>query len=125
MGRVYLVDIKKLALVLLLALFPLNIYAAQKVDINYPNSPTIYNKTLTLANTEYSQALPAGCTKFTVQCRTAYDVKLAFVSGESGTNYLTIKTDYWYWEDGILGTTRILYLQSAQAGVVVEIVVWY
>ena len=99
-------------------------FAIEEVDINYPKIPVIYNKTLTSANTEYSQTLPARTNKITVQCRTAYDVKLSFTVSESGTTYLTIKSGAVYWEDSIKGTNRILYMQSTQAGVVVEIVCW-
>lgn len=101
------------------------LYAIEKVKIDYPNTPIIYNTTMTLANTEYSQALPAGCSKFTAQCRSSYSVKLSFVSGESGTTYYTIKEDTWYWEDEIEGTRRILYFQCATAGQFFEIIAWY
>jgi len=100
-------------------------YAGQKVEVEYPNNPIVYNKTLTSANTEYSQALPSGCNKIMVQCRTAYDVKITYTSTESGTTYYTIKANTWYWDDGVLGTTRTLYMQSATAGVVLEILAWY
>ncbi|MBM4240565.1 MAG: hypothetical protein FJ150_02665 [Euryarchaeota archaeon] len=101
-----------------------NIYAEQVIDIKYAITPVIYNVTLTNANTEYSQALPANTTKITIQCRTYYDIKLAFTSGESGTKYITIKAGDTYWEDNIKGTGRTLYMQSAQAGVITEIIVW-
>ena len=100
-------------------------FCEQKVKIDYPNTPIIYNKTLTLADTEYLQALPAGITKIMVQCRTSYDIKIAYTSGESGTTYFTIKAEHTYWDDEISGTKQTLYIQSSQAGVVVEILCWY
>lgn len=87
-------------------------------------TPTIYNKTLTSANKEYEQALPSKTKKFTVQCRTAYDVKLAFTDGESGTTYVTIKANTNYYEDNVLASNVTLYMQSTQAGVVMEIIPW-
>lgn len=87
-------------------------------------TPTIYNVTLTDADTEYSQELPSDTKKYTVQCRTAFDVKLAFTEGESGTTYATIKANTNYYEDGILAESLTLYVQSAQAGVVVEVIAW-
>jgi len=87
-------------------------------------TPTIYNVTLTSADTEYKQALPSKTKKFTVQCRTASDVKLAFTEGESGTNYVTIKANTNYYEDNVLAESLTLYMQSTQAGVVVEIIAW-
>jgi len=87
-------------------------------------TPTIYNVTMTLANTEYSQALPANTRKFLIKCRTSFAIKLAFVSGQSGTNYITIPADQAYWEDHILVSNLTLYFQCATAGQVAEIIVW-
>jgi hypothetical protein len=91
--------------------------------------PVIYNLTLDDANTEYFQELPAGLRKFSIQCRdTTVDIKLAFVEGESGTNFLTVLGNSAYNEDLIyspLGFTTTLYVQSeSTARPVVEIVAW-
>lgn len=88
-------------------------------------SPTIYNKTMTSANTEYSQELPAGTRKFLIKCRTAFDIKLAFVASASGTTYVTIPADKALLVDNLsLSGTRILYFQCATAAKVAEILVW-
>ena len=97
--------------------------SVDNVQVINATSPTIYNLTLTDANTEYSQALPANTTKYVVQCRTDDDVKMSFTSGESGTKYLTIHGGQSYWED-LVKISPTLYFQSATAGVVVEIVAW-
>lgn len=89
-----------------------------------PDTPTIYNITMTLADTEYSQALPTNCRKFTCKCRGEYNVKLAFVSGASGTTYLTIPSTQNYWEDHMVLEATTLYFQCATAGQVFEIVAW-
>jgi len=91
--------------------------------------PVIYNLTLSSANTEFSQVLPAGIRKFSIQCRdTSVDIKLAFVEGESGTNFLTVLGNSAYNEDLIHapgGFTLTLYVQSTStASPVVEIVAW-
>jgi len=87
-------------------------------------TPTVINKTLTTKNTEYDQALPESTKKFTLQARTAVDVKLAFEDGESGTTYLTIKSGSSYSEEGIDLRSKTLRLQSGDDGVVVEIIAW-
>jgi hypothetical protein len=102
-----------------------SVSAADQTKLIYPATPVIYNKTLTSANTEYSQALPGGCKKIMVQCRTAYDVKITYTALASGTTYYTLKSGTWYWDDFVDGTAKTLYMQSAQAGVVVEVMVWY
>lgn len=92
--------------------------------------PVIYNVTLTSADTEYSQALSADMRYFSVQCRTAFDVRYAFVTGKVATPtapYATIKSGNWYnspekLQLDIDGET--IYLASAEAGVIVEIVAW-
>jgi hypothetical protein len=89
-------------------------------------SPTILNKTLTNADTEYDQALPADTKKFTMQCRTTYDVRFAFETGKVATPtapYATMKASNPYTEENLEASITI-YLASAQAGVVVEIVCW-
>lgn len=85
--------------------------------------PTIFNKTMTLADTEYSYQLPEDTVKFELKCRTDFDVKLSFTSGESGTNYFTIPSGQSYWEDEV-ETTKTLYFQCADAGKILEIKSW-
>lgn len=85
----------------------------------------IYNTTLTDADTEYPLTLPSNVVSFTVQARQFNEVKLAFVSGESGTTYWTIKAGSSYpgsHSPGGEPATLILYMQSAVAGTVVEVV---
>jgi hypothetical protein len=92
--------------------------------IQRATDPVIYNVTMTNANTEYSQALPTNCKKFLIRCRAAYDVKLAFTSGESGSDYVTISAGGAYWEDFIQLAATTLYFQCGTAGQVAEIVAW-
>jgi len=87
-------------------------------------TPTIYNKTMAVAGTEYSQALPATVKKFTVQCRGPYDVNLCFVAAGSDTLYITIKAGQCYWEDNLYRAATTLYFDCETAGQVLEIVAW-
>ena len=93
------------------------------------STPTIYNITLTNANTQYSQALPANCRKFEIQCLTASDVRIAFVTGKVATPtapYAVVKSGQRYSSPEHFETSAPLtvYLASAQAGVVAEILAW-
>jgi len=92
--------------------------------INRATSPAIYNVTMTNAGTEYSQALPSNTKKFLIKCRGSYDIKLAFTSGQSGTNYVTVPSGMSYWEDFIQPSALTLYFQCASAGQVAEIIAW-
>jgi len=87
--------------------------------------PVIYNTAVTLADTEYSQALPVGTTKFEIKLRALNALlKLAFVAGESGTTYVTIPYGASYVENDVKMGSRSLYFQSPTAGGVAEIKVW-
>ena len=91
------------------------------------STPTAYNVTLTNADTEYSQALPANAKGFEFQCRTAYDVRYAFATGKVAgptAPYLTLKAGSEYYKENVKLASTTLYLASAQAGVVVEIIAW-
>jgi len=88
---------------------------------NIATTPTIYNITMTNADTEYNQAVTAK--SVTIQCRGSYDVKIAFALGQSGTNYLTIKSGQNYFEN-TLNANITVYAQCATAGQVLEIIAW-
>ena len=91
------------------------------------STPTAYNVTLTTAASEYSQELPANTKGFEFQCRTAYDVRFAYVTGKVAgptAPYLTLKAGSEYYKENVKLASTTLYLASAQAGVVVEITAW-
>uniref|UniRef100_A0A6M3XX73 Tail protein n=1 Tax=viral metagenome TaxID=1070528 RepID=A0A6M3XX73_9ZZZZ len=92
--------------------------------VNRAVTPNVYNVTMTSANTEYSQALPANTKKFLIKCRAAYDIKVCFTSGQSGITYVTVPAGMSYWEDLIQPSAITLYFQCATAAQVAEIVAW-
>ena len=90
-------------------------------------TPTVYNVTLTNANTEYSQALPANTREFRFHCRTLYDCRFAWVTGKVATPtspYLTLFAGSDYYSDNDNLASQTLYLASSTAGVVIEIECW-
>lgn len=91
--------------------------------LNQAGIPGVNNLTLTNANTEYSYSFNQYTKKFLIQARGDHDIKLAFFSGESATDYFTIKTSCVYYEDLVHGPFTI-YMQSPDAGTVVEIIEW-
>ena len=87
--------------------------------------PTIANVTMTDANTEYSYAVPSGAKRFEIKLRAINALlKLAFVSGASGTTYITIPYGASYNELDIKGGMT-LYFQSATAAQTAEIKIWH
>lgn len=116
---------KKLALFLILLLAPAICFAVQ----GYPQKGTVVNKTLTVSGLEYQVNMPTGTSGFTAQSRTASDFKIAFDSNTSGSTYYTVKSGTVYSTPTTLGlgnTTpnTTLFLQSASAGQIVELIYW-
>jgi len=93
---------------------------------NKAKKPIIYNVTCTLASTEYSQSLPIRTSKIQVQSRNNNDIKLCFISGQSGTTYFTVKGGMTYFDAEIMSKDgdMTLYFQSATAGEICEILAW-
>ncbi len=90
-------------------------------------TPTIYNVTMTNANTEYSQALPAATKKFLIHTRVGEAFRLAFATGKVATPtapYFSITPSDAYSEDLVLSSAITLYFASATAGAVAEIITW-
>jgi len=87
--------------------------------------PNIYNVTMTSADTEKNKELPEGTRKVLIKLRSGSAVlKLAYVSGESGTNYVTIPTGGSKYLEGTWLHDLTLYFQSPSASQVAEIEVW-
>ena len=94
---------------------------------NVVETPTVYNITLTVADTEYSQALPSSTREFRFRCRTLFDVRFAWVTGKVAiptAPYLTLPAGSDYSSDQNDLTAKSLYLASGEAGVVVELEIW-
>lgn len=88
-------------------------------------TPTIYNVVAPLANTEVSQALPSNTKKFSIKVRNhTAGLKVAFVAGQSGTNYMTIDRGNVHIQEGIKVNSLTLYFQVDKPGQTIEIVTW-
>lgn len=91
-----------------------------------PTNPAIYNLTMTLANREYSQVLPANTKRFLIQTRDQTAFRLAFATGFVAAPtepYLTVTTQP-YEEKDIKPSQLTLYFASGVTDKVVEIVAW-
>lgn len=92
-----------------------------------PNAPVIVNFLATTLNTEYPIQLPTGTKKVLIKVRDyASTLKFAWVSGDSGTNFIQINRGCSYTAEGLDLTTtnRTLYVQSSKSGVIIEILTW-
>ena len=92
-------------------------------------TPTVYNVTLTSADTEYSQAMVANCRRFEFQCRTSADVRFSTTTGKVATPtapWMTLKSGMTF-DSGPInqgGSPSTLYFGSGSAGVIMEIISW-
>lgn len=90
-------------------------------------TPTIYNETMTNANAEYSQALPANTKKFLVATRDRTAFRLAFVTGKVATPtapYMDVVANETYFEDMVSLAAQTVYFASASTGKIIEIIAW-
>jgi hypothetical protein len=84
----------------------------------------VLNVTLTDANTDYEVVLPAGATRFAVQCRTADEIKIFFHKGS--VNFWTVKVAPArpFMARNVTGGARTFWLQSAAGAKVAEVIYW-
>jgi hypothetical protein len=94
------------------------------VEKLYGTTPTIYNLSAPTANTEVSQALPVNTKKLLIRCRGDARTQFAFVSGQSGSNYITIPIGAMYAQDLLLLSSTTVYLQTSLSSQTIEILIW-
>ncbi len=124
----YIYDEAKKAIAVFVDSLPLPTGAATSVKQQPPSTaPTVYNVTLTDADTEYSQALPSNTKEIRFRCRTLFDVRFAWLEDKVATPttpYLTLPAGSDYFSDDSNITGKTLFLASSEAGVILEIEVW-
>lgn len=89
--------------------------------------PTVYNVALTLADTEYSQLLPAGTKKIAFQNRNNNTLRFYFVTGHVAVptgDYCTVKPGQNFTEIDLNLQAVTIYFASNNAGDVVELLAW-
>lgn len=92
-------------------------------DENTITNETIYNIDVNAINTEFSHTLTDGTKEYMIRTRDKKSVlKLAFNSGESGTNFVTISGISNYSSINLKSIGRTLYFQTPTQPTIVEIV---
>lgn len=100
-----------------------NVTSTFRSSASQATTPTIYNVAVPLANTEVSQALSTGTKSFTIRVRGHARLQLAFASGNSGTDFLTIPSGANLTQEN-LNFDGTIYFQTSKASQVVEILEW-
>lgn len=86
-------------------------------------NPKIYNISVASADTEISQTLSASTKRITIRVRGNSVLKVSFLEGESGTNYIKVPMGCSYNETD-LRFSGTIYFQTVKASQVVEIIEW-
>jgi hypothetical protein len=86
-------------------------------------TPNIANVAANAKNTEYSYTFPVSTKKYRIAARGSAKLKLAFNSGESATNFVTIHPGNSYEESGLNASVTV-YFQSSKDSEVIEILSW-
>ena len=82
-------------------------------------TPTEYEITMTSADTQYSQALPANTKKFSIQCTDSIETRISVVDGKVATPTMPYETLYagqTYWDDGVYLSSKTIYAACGSAG---------
>ena len=97
------------------------------IESNPSTTITIYNLTLTNADTEYSQALPASTKQFFIKLRSqSASCRLAFISGQAGSGgtHIKIPANGYLSPAGLNFAATTLYIESPSSGKVAEILAY-
>jgi hypothetical protein len=93
--------------------------------VKMSQTPTVANVSMPTANVEVSYALPKGTKRFLFKLRsTTVASQLAYVSGASGTTFVTVAAGASYTEEHLWAEAVTLYFQSGTATQTAEIVSW-
>lgn len=88
-------------------------------------NPTVFNLSMPVANTEYNYTFPAALKQFTLKPRGLSSLKLAYVSGETASNFATVPAGAFYHENAILrSATLTVYIQANKANETLELIYW-
>lgn len=101
------------------------------LDVNVLNlpapagTPVIQNVLLTTANTEYNFSLSSSTKRYKIKARGDTKIQFSFISGQSGSNYITIPMGCEYVEDNLTLTGSLtIYLQASKNNQVLEVLSW-
>ena len=87
-------------------------------------TPSIYNVAAATAGTEYSQALSASTKAFTIQARGNSRIQIAFITGQTNTNFMTIAPGDSREFEGLLLSSSTIYFECSKSSETVEILEW-
>jgi hypothetical protein len=94
------------------------------VNTNSVTTPTISNIPIPTANVEQSFVIPDNTKRLRISARGNAKIQIAFLPGQTSSNYITIHPGNVYEESNILTTSKVLYFRSSKSNEVLEILNW-
>lgn len=97
----------------------------QSVSVSGATTPLIAHVSMPSAATEYSYTLPTGTKQFLLLPLDLTTFQVAFVSGQSATNYIPLGRGVHYGESSLsLSSSKTIYFQSPDAAMTAVILYW-
>lgn len=99
------------------------------LDVNVLNTPTVNTPIITnisvgTPNTQFSHAFDSDTKRFMIRTRNNGKMNIAFTSGQTGTNYITLRPGNIYFEEDVQNTGALtIYFQVNKADIV-EVLEW-
>lgn len=94
------------------------------VTIKLPDTPTIANVSVPLANTEVGYVLPADTMRFTLRARNASKLQISYVLGDTGTLFFTVPRGCTFMEGDLNVASLTIYIRSSDPSETVEVLSW-
>ena len=95
------------------------------VNILGVQTPTITNVSAATAGIEYSHTLPAGTKRFILKSRQSGILRIAYSSGATSTNYITVSGGAIYSEEDLtLDVSKDIFFRSTKNSDVIEVLSW-
>ena len=99
------------------------------LDVNVINSPTVTTPIVTninvaVPNSQVSHAFNSATKRFLIRTRNNAKMNIAFISGQTGTNYISVKRGGIYTEDDIQNSGALTIYFQINTADVVEILEW-
>lgn len=90
----------------------------------FSTTPTIANISAITSGTEYSYTFPTNTKKFMLKTRDSARLQFSYISGQSGTTYITVSSGSTYYLENLKLTSTTIYFQTNKNGETVEIESW-
>jgi hypothetical protein len=102
-----------------------NVTSTVRAKLVTATTPNIYNLSMAVSGTEYSQVLSPSTKKIQIKTRDrSARLRIAFVSGDTNVTWITIEPGSVYFEENLDLSGVTIYLQANKNTQIAEILEW-